>query len=201
MFTIRPAKKNGNGAGGNGNNGNGHKNGNGHEPAVAGQSSGIMAGLAGLTGNGNGHSPVLGNGHKNGNGNGHSKVSETVLGPGTHYKGALTGAGGIRIEGGLDGTITVNGALVIAEGAKVTAEIKADAVSVAGHVKGNITAKKVEILSTGRVWGDLVTGAFATEEGAFLRGQITMQDDLPTPKVDETGSATAEIKTEEPKQA
>jgi len=34
----------------------------------------------------------------------------------------------------------------------------------------------VEILSTGRIYGDLTTGAFASEEGAFLRGQITMQD-------------------------
>jgi cytoskeletal protein CcmA (bactofilin family) len=47
---------------------------------------------------------------------------------------------------------------------------------VAGAVRGNITAEKVEIRSTGRVWGDVVTAAFATEEGAFLRGQIRMED-------------------------
>jgi cytoskeletal protein CcmA (bactofilin family) len=34
----------------------------------------------------------------------------------------------------------------------------------------------VEIRATGRVWGDIVTTAFATEEGAFLRGQIRMED-------------------------
>jgi len=56
------------------------------------------------------------------------------------------------------------------------------AVSVEGSVKGNITAGKVEILATGRVWGDLVTAAFATEEGAFLRGQVTMQDEVPPPE-------------------
>jgi cytoskeletal protein CcmA (bactofilin family) len=43
-------------------------------------------------------------------------------------------------------------------------------------VRGNIIAEKVEIRSSGRVWGDVVTMAFATEEGAFLRGQITMED-------------------------
>lgn len=213
MFTIRPAKKNsaersvsgGNGNGENGN-GNGHKNGNGN--GNGGASSGHAVTGNG-NGNGNGHAPVLSNGHKtgilagNGNGNGHSKHIETVLGPGIHYKGTFSGAGGVRIEGGFDGTITLTGSLVIAEGAKVTAEINADAVSVAGHVKGNITAKKVEILATGRVWGDLVTGAFATEEGAFLRGQITMQDDVPapTPKAEEKAPEAVEAKVEEPQKA
>ncbi|MDP2976146.1 MAG: polymer-forming cytoskeletal protein, partial [Anaerolineales bacterium] len=37
-------------------------------------------------------------------------------------------------------------------------------------------AQKVEIRATGRIWGDVVTVSFATEEGAFLRGQIRMED-------------------------
>jgi cytoskeletal protein CcmA (bactofilin family) len=49
---------------------------------------------------------------------------------------------------------------------------------VAGAVKGNITAEKLEIRSTGRVWGDVHVVTFATEEGAFLRGQITMEDNI-----------------------
>ena len=154
MFTIRPAAKNG--------------------PASSGN------GLLRKNGDGNGHN---GNGHNgNGNGNGKGGKIETILGPGVHYKGTITGVGGVRIEGSFDGTITLKGALVVADGAKVTAEIQAGAVSVAGSVKGNITAGKVEILPTGRVWGDLVTSAFATEEGAFLRGQVTMQDEVPPPE-------------------
>jgi cytoskeletal protein CcmA (bactofilin family) len=87
----------------------------------------------------------------------------------------------MRIEGTFDGTISIQGALFVADGAKITAEIRAGSVSVGGSVKGNIIAGKVEILSTGRVWGDLITTAFSTEEGAFLRGQVRMEDDLPTP--------------------
>jgi hypothetical protein len=45
-------------------------------------------------------------------------------------------------------------------------------------VQGNITADKVEIRKTGRVWGDVVTAAFATEEGAFLRGQVRMEEQV-----------------------
>lgn len=127
---------------------------------------------------GNGHSNNTG-GH-NGNGNGGAKV-ETVLGPGMFYRGNLSGAAGVRIEGAFEGTISLRGPLVIADGAKVTADVQASAVSVAGSLKGNITASKVEILSTGRIWGDLTTAAFATEDGAFLRGKVTVQDEIALP--------------------
>ncbi len=131
--------------------------------------------------NGNGQN---GNGYKNGNGNGHNGHShklDTVLGPGVYYQGALNGAGGVRIEGGFDGTVNIKGQLYVAEGAKVTAEVQAGMVVVGGHLKGNVTAGKVEILATGRIWGDIVTTAFATEEGAFLRGQVTMRDETAPP--------------------
>ena len=139
--------------------------------------------------NGNGHKAENGNGNgwlglgspKNSNSNGHSNKIESVLGPGINYQGTLTGDGGIRIEGTFDGSISIKGPLVVADGAKVTADIEASAVTVGGSIKGNITAGKVEIQSTGRVWGDLLTTAFATEEGAFLRGQVRMEDQVPEP--------------------
>jgi len=49
---------------------------------------------------------------------------------------------------------------------------------VAGSVKGNILTKKLEIRSTGRVYGNVVTTAFVTEEGAFLRGQMRMEENV-----------------------
>ena len=69
--------------------------------------------------------------------------------------------------------------LVVGETGRVTSEhVRANLVIVAGALQGNITAQKVEIRSTGRVWGDVVTSAFATEEGAFLRGQVTMEEGI-----------------------
>ncbi len=54
--------------------------------------------------------------------------------------------------------------------------MRANTVIVAGAVRGNITTQKLEIRATGRVWGDVITTAFVTEEGAFLRGQIRMEE-------------------------
>lgn len=101
----------------------------------------------------------------------------SVLGPGITWKGNLRGSGGVRIEGAFEGEITVRGLIVVGETGRVNCEeLKANTVIVAGAVKGNITAEKLEIRSTGRVWGDVTTVAFSTEEGAFLRGQVRMED-------------------------
>ncbi|MCK4898380.1 MAG: polymer-forming cytoskeletal protein [Anaerolineales bacterium] len=101
----------------------------------------------------------------------------SVLGPGVVWKGDLSGSGGVRIEGAFEGDISLRGLLVVGETGRVTCDhLQAKVVIVAGAVRGDITAEKVEIRSTGRVWGDVVTAGFATEEGAFLRGQIRMED-------------------------
>ena len=101
----------------------------------------------------------------------------SVLGAGVIWQGNITGSGGVRVEGTFEGQIALKGLLVVGETGKVTCDnVRAANVIVAGAVKGNITAQKVEIRSSGRVWGDIITTAFATEEGAFLRGQIRMED-------------------------
>lgn len=116
----------------------------------------------------------------------------SVLGAGVIWQGNLTGSGGVRVEGTYEGQIALKGLLVVGETGKVTCEnIRAANVIVAGAVKGNITAQKVEIRSTGRVWGDIITTAFATEEGAFLRGQIRMEDAVDLDADTSSGAATA----------
>ena len=101
----------------------------------------------------------------------------SVLGPGVIWHGAVSGSGGVRIEGAFEGQIALRGLLVVGETGRVTCEnIRANAVIVAGAVRGNITTQKLEIRASGRVWGDVTTTAFVTDEGAFLRGQIRMEE-------------------------
>ena len=103
----------------------------------------------------------------------------SVLGDGITYTGKLTGRGGVRIEGAFEGEIKLNGLMVIGPSGRVTCEdLRAKSVIVAGVVRGDITAHKVEIRASGRVWGNVTTLAFSTEEGAFLRGQIQMEEEL-----------------------
>ena len=103
----------------------------------------------------------------------------SVLGPGVIWEGKISGSGGVRIEGTFEGPIALRGMLVVGESGRVTCEnIRANTVIVAGAVRGNITTQKLEIRATGRVWGDVVTTSFVTEDGGFLRGQIRMEDQI-----------------------
>ncbi len=128
----------------------------------------------------------------------------SVLGSGVIWHGSINGSGGVRIEGAFEGEIALRGMLVIGETGRVTCEnIRANTVIVAGAVRGNITTQKLEIRASGRVWGDVVTTAFVTEDGAFLRGQIRMEEavelDLePAPETTPSEAALVESSTSEP---
>jgi len=128
----------------------------------------------------------------------------SVLGSGVIWHGSINGSGGVRIEGAFEGEIALRGMLVIGETGRVTCEnIRANTVIVAGAVRGNITTQKLEIRASGRVWGDVVTTAFVTEDGAFLRGQIRMEEavelDLePAPDITPAEAALAESTVTEP---
>ncbi len=99
---------------------------------------------------------------------------ETVLGASATLKGDLKSQANIRLDGIFEGTLEIDGNVLVGETAKITADIHAKNVSIAGAVRGNVSGKKVQILRTGRVWGDINATAIATEEGAFIDGKITM---------------------------
>jgi cytoskeletal protein CcmA (bactofilin family) len=104
---------------------------------------------------------------------------DSILGEGIAWQGSVSGTGGLRIDGAFDGEIVLRGLVVIGESGRVSCrEIRATTVVVAGSLKGDILAQRVEITRSGRVWGDVTTTSFSTEEGAFLRGQIRMEDKL-----------------------
>ena len=123
----------------------------------------------------------------------------SVLGPGVIWHGSINGSGGVRIEGAFEGEIALRGMLVVGETGRVTCQnVRANTVIVAGAVRGNITTQKLEIRASGRVWGDVVTTAFVTEEGAFLRGQIRMEETVELelePASDSTASEAVQAQT------
>lgn len=123
----------------------------------------------------------------------------SVLGSTIAWKGTLSGSGGVRIEGAFEGDISLKGMLVVGETGRVKCnQLRANLVIVAGSVRGDIVAEKLEIRSTGRIWGNVTAAAFSTEEGAFLRGQVTMEDkvdigEVSLPEFSDSGENSAEL--------
>jgi cytoskeletal protein CcmA (bactofilin family) len=111
---------------------------------------------------------------------------ETILGATCSLEGTLRSASNVRLDGTFTGTLEITGNILVGETAKINADINAKNISIAGAVRGNVTGKKVQLLRTGRIWGDIHAQALTTEEGAFIDGKITMvsQEHAPAPLED-----------------
>jgi cytoskeletal protein CcmA (bactofilin family) len=109
---------------------------------------------------------------------------ETIIGPNTSFRGTLVCDGSVRIDGVCEeGIIQTVGNIVVGPEAKVAADLIAENVSVSGAVTGKIIASgRLEILSTGKVWGDVEVGSFLLDENGYFRGNLVMQDE-PEPPV------------------
>jgi cytoskeletal protein CcmA (bactofilin family) len=107
---------------------------------------------------------------------------ENVLGPSATYHGNLKSEGNVRIDGYFDGSIETAGNVIIGETAKVVADITASNVQVWGAVKGRITANgRLEILPSGRVWGEIDVTSLLIDEGGLFRGKSIMRGDEEEP--------------------
>ena len=100
---------------------------------------------------------------------------ENVIGPTATFVGDLKCDGGVRIDGVFQGTLETMGNVIVGETAKVVANLAGRNISISGAVKGNITASgRLEILSTGLVWGDIQVASFLIDEGGVFSGKSQM---------------------------
>ena len=122
---------------------------------------------------------------------------ETVLGATCSLEGTLRSASNVRLDGTFSGTLEITGNILVGETAKINADINAKNISIAGAVRGNITGKKVQLLRTGRIWGDIHAQALTTEEGAFIDGKITMVSQEHPPAHHEPEEHPTELRPED----
>ena len=99
---------------------------------------------------------------------------DTVIGSNTSFEGSFVSSGNVRMDGQFAGSLEISGNILVGESADIHADINARNISIAGTVRGNITGNKVQLLRTGRIWGDISAAALTTEEGAFIDGKIAM---------------------------
>ncbi|HEX6794700.1 MAG TPA: polymer-forming cytoskeletal protein [Casimicrobiaceae bacterium] len=97
---------------------------------------------------------------------------ESVIASDITIEGKIEGGGSVRIAGKFKGDVNVQGDLMIDSGAKLTGGVRADRVTIAGELEGNVEqASLVELQQTGVVIGDVKAGSLTVAAGARLRGQ------------------------------
>ena len=99
----------------------------------------------------------------------------TRLGKDSRLKGNLRFNKSLKICGSFEGNIEASGFLYIEEGAVVKADVIAQDVVVAGEVHGNIEAKSlVEMLPTGKIYGNVRAAKLRIAEGVVFEGKCEM---------------------------
>lgn len=100
----------------------------------------------------------------------------TVIGPGARLEGLLVSGGSLRIEGEIKGEIRAEGDVIVAESARVEADVHAQGVRVDGEFTGNMEVSgRVQLGGSARVQGNISCRALAVVEGATLNGQTSME--------------------------
>lgn len=100
-------------------------------------------------------------------------MKESVIANGLTIEGRIEGTGDLRIAGNFQGDVNVRGNLTIEAGAKLTGAVRANAVVIAGELQGNVDeAKRVELLETGVLDGNLKADSITVSAGSKMRGQM-----------------------------
>jgi cytoskeletal protein CcmA (bactofilin family) len=100
-------------------------------------------------------------------------TSVTVLAKEDALSGRLQIRSGGSVLGTFNGRIECEGDLMIGPEAHVEADIRANRVTIAGYVRGNVTAPtRLKITSSGRLEGDARVGALVVQEGGVHHGVI-----------------------------
>ena len=100
---------------------------------------------------------------------------DTVLSQDIDFSGTVSFEEPFLIRGNVSGDIDAKGLLVIDEEAVVNAGIRTSRVVIKGLVKGDVIAsEKVELASTGRLEGDIVTPEISMENGCVFNGRCSM---------------------------
>ena len=101
------------------------------------------------------------------------EVKESLIAADVDIEGKIEGAGHVRIAGNFKGDINVQGNLTIELGARVTGQVRANQVIVAGELHGNIeAATQVELLQSGAIVGDVKVGSLTVATGARMKGSV-----------------------------
>jgi cytoskeletal protein CcmA (bactofilin family) len=101
------------------------------------------------------------------------ELKESHIASDLTIEGKIVGSGHIRIAGRFKGDVQVDGNVSLEPGARLEGHVKASAVIVGGELIGNIeNAKRVELLETGVINGDVKAGSLTVAAGSRMRGQV-----------------------------
>jgi cytoskeletal protein CcmA (bactofilin family) len=99
----------------------------------------------------------------------------TLVGDGCILDGNLKAPAFARIDGQVNGNVTIDEGLILGEKGVITGNIHTKEIVVYGTVKGDIQTDSLEIKATGKITGEINTQTLLVEPGGVYNGKLTMQ--------------------------
>ena len=103
-----------------------------------------------------------------------------VLGQQITVRGTLTGEEDLVVEGRVEGSVSLAGHLIVAEGGVLEADLDVQSIEVHGEVRGDIVASESITIDKGaEVAGNVRAPRVIIHDGAQFQGSVEMDVDLP----------------------
>ena len=107
----------------------------------------------------------------------------TLIGRGAELQGDFSAKGSARIDGIVNGNVTVEGHLIVGAGAVIAGNVNAAGALIGGEVIGDVYApEKAELTATAKVIGDITTAVIVIDERAVFQGNCNMNQAVPDRK-------------------
>jgi cytoskeletal protein CcmA (bactofilin family) len=121
-----------------------------------------------------------------------------VIGPSISIVGDVTGGEDLTILGKVEGKVALpKNSVTVGQSGRVSADIQAKVVSVAGEVRGNLVAsEQIVIRKTATMLGNLTAPRVGLEDGCCFRGSVEMEspEKPTTPTTQPAGNLGAGVK-------
>ena len=103
----------------------------------------------------------------------------SFIAAGAILDGPFTAKESTRVDGTINGNVSVNGSLIVGQEGKISGAVSVTNLFLAGEINGNVNAStgKVEISDTGKLIGDLSAKTLVIDENAVFQGQCQMTAD------------------------
>ncbi len=103
-------------------------------------------------------------------------MAKTIIGSGITIEGEISSEDELVVSGVVRGKLSVEGSVTVEAGGVVEADVDAQSVAVGGNVTGNVTAaERVDLLTGGRLVGDVKAARLTIADGAVFKGNVDME--------------------------
>ena len=131
---------------------------------------------------------IIGRGGKT-HGERSERTGTTVIAAGTRLVGSLTLSDSFHLDGAMEGNLESEGDVSIGQSGEFEGDIRACRVVVSGNFNGTIDCDRLEIVSTGRVTGEIQVAELVIESGGHFSGSSRIKNAEPQRQLSHQRSA------------